>query len=168
MVIFRDISDINHIVIYFMIMFAYLNLCNMKIEFDVDDQEGLLLLSIFKRFMGQTNSPEALKSLSKIAAKIEKEMKISDEIFNRLKFRLIDYTNGNKIELLSNMKKDLGISSNFITRTGGLEREANNILENLYIKYKPTKKTPQIALTSIKQCKTVSDVVAAIQETYED
>jgi len=140
----------------------------MKIEFEIDEKETLILLAVLKRFMGQTNSPEVLKSLSKITDEIEVDLKISDEIFNRLKFRLNDYTNGNPITLDSDMRIYLGMSDNFLKRSGGLEREANGVLINIFKKYKPNKTPVPISLSSIKNCKTISDVVTLIQTNYEN
>jgi hypothetical protein len=140
----------------------------MKIEFEIDEKETLMLLAVLKRLMGQSNSPEVLKSLSKITDEIEVDLKISDEIFNQLKFRLSDYTNGNPITIDSDMRVYLGMSDNFLTRGGGLEREANGVLLNVFKKNKPDKTPNLISLSSIKKCKTISDVVILIQTNYEN
>ena len=142
----------------------------MKIEFEIDEKETILLLDIIKRFMGQTANPKVLKALSKIATEIESDLKVGDEIFKRLRYRLAPYTNGNKIIPESNMKIYLGINENFLTRPGGLEREASYLLKNIVKKYKPNfdlDKLKRVPLTEIKKCKIVSEVVSLIQSQYE-
>lgn len=142
----------------------------MKIEFEIDDEETVLLLDIIKQFMGQTGNPKVLKTLSKIATEIESDLKVGDEAFKRLRYRLSPYTNGNRMLPESNMKINLGISENFLTRPGGLEKESSYVLKNIVEKYKPEYdliKLKRIPLTEIKQCNKVSDVVSLIQSKYE-
>lgn len=142
----------------------------MKIEFEIDEKETILLLDIIKRFMGQTRNPKVLKALSKIATEIESDLKVGDETFKRLRYRLTPYTNGNSIFPESNMKIYLGISENFLTRPGGLEREASYTFRNIVKKYKPDydlSKLKRISLSKIKKCKIISDVVSLIQGNYE-
>jgi hypothetical protein len=142
----------------------------MKIEFEIEKKETVLLLDIIKSFMGQTSNAKILKSLSKIITEIESDLRIGDEIFKNLRDRLAPYTNGNRILLESNLKIYLGISNNFITRSGGLEREANFILKKVILEFKPNydlNKIEKIQLSAIKKCKKISDVVTIIQEKYE-
>ncbi|RZT00236.1 hypothetical protein [Aquimarina brevivitae] len=142
----------------------------MKIEFEIDEKESVLLLDIIKQFMGQTSDPQALKALSKIATEIEADMAMGDEIFKRLRYRLTPYTNGNRITPAAAMKLDLGISQNFLTRLGGLEREVNSLLKNIVQKYKPDydlRTLHHIPLSAIKKCKRITDVVTLIQSSYE-
>ncbi|WP_062060216.1 hypothetical protein [Aquimarina longa] len=142
----------------------------MKIEFEIDDKETILLLDVIKRFMGQTGDPNVLKTLSKIVTEIESDLKTGDETFKRVRYRLSPYTNGNKIFPESTMKIYLGINENFITRPGGLEEQASLVLKNLVKKYKPEydlRKLKKIPLTEIKKCKKIADVVSLIQSKYE-
>lgn len=142
----------------------------MKIEFEIDEKESILLLDIIKRFMGQTGNPNALKTLSKIVKEIEGDLTVADEVFKRLRYRLIPYTNGNLITPDSDMKIYLGISENFLTRQGGLETEASKILKNIVETYKPEydiRKLKKLPINKIKDCKKISDVVSLIQSQYE-
>lgn len=142
----------------------------MKIEFDIEEKDSIILLDIIKKIIGQTNSKELFKTLTKIAWEIESDLKLAEEIFIILRNELQGYTNGNPIYLDSNMTIYLGISENFITRQGGLESLANSILRRVVKKYKPhmnPKDVPPISLTSIKKCKIISDVQNLIQSSYE-
>tara|TARA_R110000868_G_scaffold71713_2_gene209711 strand:- start:39905 stop:40339 length:435 start_codon:yes stop_codon:yes gene_type:complete len=142
----------------------------MKIEFEIDEKETILLLDVIKGFMGQTGNPKVLKALSKIVTEIESDLKVGDEVFKRLRFRLAPYSNGNKILPESNMKIHLGINENFLTRPGGLEQEASYVLKNIVLKYMPEydiRKLTRIPLPEIKKCNKVLDVVSLIQSNYE-
>mgnify|MGYP005991420717 CR=1 FL=1 len=158
----------------------------MKIEFEIDDKEAVLLLDVIKRFMGQTGNPNVLKTLAKVVTEIESDFKVGNEAFKRLRYRLTPYTNHNRMFPESNMEVYLGINENFLTRIGGLERQASYVLRNLVKKYKPEfdlKKVKAyggdlagefvvngrggLSLTEIKKCKKISDVVSLIQNRYE-
>ena len=140
----------------------------MKITFEIDEKETILFLDIIKRFKGQTTSPELLQTLTKITDEIEDDLKIGDEIFKRLRYRLSDYTNGNAMTLDSDMRIYLGMSDNFISKPGGLEREANAVLKKIAKDNKPDIIPKEIPLSSIKDCEKISDVIHLIQNYYED
>lgn len=143
----------------------------MKIEFEIDEKESILLLDIIKRFMGQTGNPTVLKSLSKIVNEIEADLTIGDEIFKRLRYALLSYTNGNPIVPESDMKIYLGISENFLTRPGGLETEASQVLQSIVEKFKPEydlSSLKKVPFNKIRNCKKISDVVSLIQTEYEN
>lgn len=143
----------------------------MKIEFEIEEKETVLLLKILQKFMGQTNNPNVLKSLSKIASEIESDLKVGNQIFLLLRNRLYNYTNHNTMLPDSDMKIYLGMSTNFITRVGGLEREANIILAQMVkanMSNFDLRKLKKIPLTHIKKCKLISDVQEKIQSAYEN
>ena len=150
---------------------VYQILIIMKIEFEIEEKEAVLLLKILQQFMGQTNNPNVLKSLSKIASEIESDFQIGNQIFLLLRTRLYDYTNHNVMLPESDMRIFLGMSSNFITRVGGLEREANIVFIQIVKNNKPNvdiRKLKQIPLDEIKKCKLISDVQEIIQSAYEN
>lgn len=142
----------------------------MKIEFEIDDKEGVLLLDIIKRFMGQTSNPNVLKALARMLTEIESDLKVGGETFRRLRNRLVPYTNGNRIFLESEMEIYLGINRNFLTRPNGLDLLATYVLRDIVRRYKPEfdlRKLKRISITEIRKCKKVSDVVSIIQNSYE-
>lgn len=143
----------------------------MKIQFKIEEKDTVVFLRLFQQIMGQTNDPNVLKSLSKIVSDIELDLKIGNQIFLVLRERLYDYTNHNVLLPDSDMRINLGMSDNFITRMGGLEREANNILVQI-IKQNRTgfdlSNLKSIPLTEIVKCKLISDVQEKIQAAYEN
>ncbi len=142
----------------------------MKIEFEIDERDSVLLLDIIKKVMGQTQNEGVFEALSKMVKEIEKDLKVTGNIFIMLRDRIHGYTNGSLIHPHSNMIINLGISENFITRMGGLEYEANVILRTLVKKHHPNydmSKVPVIPLQAVKKCKLVSDVQNLIQDHYE-
>lgn len=143
----------------------------MKIEFEIDDKEGVLLLDIIKRFMGQTGNPNVLKALAKMLTEIESDLKVGATTFKRLRYRLSPYTNGNKMFLESNMEIYLAINRNFLTRPNGLDLLATYVLKDVVKRYKPEfdiRKLKRVPLSEIRKCKKVTDVVSLIQEKYEN
>ena len=142
----------------------------MKIEFEIEESEAVLLLNILRRFMGQTNNPNVLGSLSKIASEIESDLNLGNETLVILKTRIRGYTNGNRIFPEADMRVYLGISNNFITRSGGLEREVNKTLALLIQRRKPNydlRKIKKIPLSKVSPTRLISDVQELIQSTYE-
>ncbi len=143
----------------------------MKIEFEIEERETVLLLRILKQSMGQTNNPNLLKTLSKIASELESDLKVGNQIFHILRERLYDYTNHNQMFPESNMRIYLGMSKNFITRLGGLEREANRTLAIIIRTHNPNydlRQMKRIPVSVIKKCKLISDVQEKIQSAYEN
>lgn len=142
----------------------------MKIEFEIDEKDSVLLLDIIKKVMGQTKNEGVFKALSKMVKEIEMDLRVTSFIFITLRDRLRGYTNGSEINPDSRMLVDLGISENFITRMGGLEYECNIVLRKAVKKYQPDydmSKVPVIPLASVKKCVLISDVQNLIQDYYE-
>ncbi len=140
----------------------------MKIEFEVTDEEAQFLVSTLKQIIGQTNNNRTLITLSKIVQEIEADFKIDMVIFNQLHYFLKDYTNQTApFQKESTLLQNLGMSKNFRDGSSGLKAICNLVLANILKDYKPAATSPGVSLASVKQSKTIKDVINLIQKAYE-
>ncbi|MFD1062747.1 hypothetical protein ACFQ1Q_05770 [Winogradskyella litorisediminis] len=140
----------------------------MKIEFEVDRSEAIVLLEGLKHLMGITNNPATIKTLHKIIAEIQRDGKLNDIVFKNLEYHTRDYRNMNfPFKIDSDLRNDLKMSNPFISSTYGLKQRCQIVLKHLVLKGKPGTIIPKMSLTKVKKCKKVSEVVNLIVDKYE-
>jgi hypothetical protein len=140
----------------------------MKIEFEVDRSEAIVLLNGLKHLMGITANPQTVKILHGIVNEIEEDGKTNDFVFKGLEKETANYRNMNfPFKMVSHLKNDLKMNDPFINSTYGLRRCCQKVLIELVQITKPNKPIPHISLTKVKKCKDVKDLVYLIVEVYE-
>ncbi|GAB4163662.1 MAG: hypothetical protein Tsb0033_24330 [Winogradskyella sp.] len=140
----------------------------MKIEFEVDRSEAIVLLKGLKHLMGTTENIKTIKILHNIIKEIEEDGKANDFVFKNLDKETANYRNMNfPFKMMSHLKNDLKMNNPFINSTYGLRYCCQKVLIKLVHATKPNKPIPHISLTKVKKCKVVRDVVHLIIEVYE-
>ncbi|MDG5493179.1 hypothetical protein [Psychroserpens sp. SPM9] len=141
----------------------------MKIEFEVDRSEALVLLKGLKHLMGITSNPKTIKIIHDIIKEIEEDGKANDFVFENLDKETANYRNMNfPFKMMSHLKNDLKMNDPFINSTYGLRQRCQKVLTKLTHSTKPGKPIPHVSLSKVKQCKTVKDLVHLIVEDYEN
>lgn len=141
----------------------------MKIEFEVDRSEAIVLLKGLKHLMGTTSNQKTVKVLHYIIEEIEEDGRGNDFVFKNLAKATAGYRNMNfPFKIMSHLKNDLKMNDAFINSTYGLRQRCQKVLEKLTKARKPNKPIPHISLTKVKKCNTVKELVHLIIEIYEE
>lgn len=141
----------------------------MKIEFEVDRSEAIVLLNGLKHLMGTTSNSKTIKVLHEIIKEIEEDGKTNDFVFKNLAVETANYRNMNfPFKMMSHLKNDLKMNDPFINSTYGLRQRCQKVLAKLVKATKPNKPVPHISLSAVKKCKVVKELVHLIVETHEN
>src|SRR6056297_767582 len=100
----------------------------MKIEFDISKKDVILLLNSLRYALKSTPNPNQKKKLQNIIDEVIIDAKITDEIYNQLRFYLNDAKGIPPQKVVSKTKLRSILPSNYINLGGGLESDCNNIL----------------------------------------
>jgi hypothetical protein len=140
----------------------------MKIEFELEMQEAVLMLDILRKAAYKSSNPKIKTTLGNIINEIESDSQVAHYILNGIKHEF--YTNNltkNKIYPHSNMEYGLSIPKPFLQEARGLTKMANFILFKTVRKFKPEIKPKRISNPEIKKCVLIHDVITLIQTNYE-
>lgn len=141
----------------------------MKIEFDITEDDVILLINSLNFAITKTANNKSRVKLQSIIQNIKADVKIDKEILKQLKY-FINKSQGVNPALViktANLKLNLNLSSNYIKTPGGLGRVCNNILINLRNAFKDDKPFKRIPQYKVVKCKTVEDLIKMIQDGFE-
>lgn len=143
----------------------------MKIEFELEIQEAVVLLNILKSAASKEANPKVENTLRNIIREIEADSSVTHFILSMIKDKFYQ-NNLTREEILpgSDMYYGLGISEKFLTEPRGLTKMAYDILILVVKQYKPDAdltKIKKISNSAIKECAIVDDLMYLIEKSYE-
>lgn len=139
----------------------------MKIEFEIEKSDGLVLINALKYAVSRNNNPMVIEKLIKIIGEIEKDMHSSAQAYKLLAGHLTPYVPNVPILINSDLRVHLSLSNSFISHPNGLSRECNQVIIQLSNFYNLKQKNRNVYPDDLKEVKLIEDVVEIIQNKIE-